>query len=483
MSAKSRRDHSNPTLSQSADHERLQQMEGCATAHHGNSARQDALRSTGDVQSAPTDAFDVDSWMQEGLDYPLPGRGRLESLLGVSFAGVTLRAGVSALDSLGAEGAYQQGVLCFAETSPSEDSILHEAVHFAQAQQNGESSGKAVSSPHEDAEREAESAVKRLKSGEPVDLEESVGGVMRKSNYGDGLPENKKRDGNNDKDKTDLGKDVVSDRTGVTVGGVDAFQVRGDRYGYFDNLRDKKLNLTKKNWCFINPAAPKKKAGKQFVLCQVVQSIKAKNNVRRRDKKIVQRTTDNQYGADAIKLGSAWICTQDLIGKNIASKVSKYRDENDLSGVKGFTGRSEKYKFKSYNERPTSSLRVKKNQKGTGNKLTDYGYRSNLSKQERAAIVGAAGDPKAKLDAAKTIDKESWYNICINLSSQHGAGVANALARPGEEFVVYKSKDQKVNTYKANGDKPQKAEIFRFGHIEGDESRYGWVWGEALERV
>ena len=479
MPTKSRRDHANPELTQSTDPGTSQAEVGCASQHHGNSARLDTLRSSGDVQSAPADPFDVESWMKEGLDCPLPGRGRLESLLGVSFAGVTLRVGVSALDDLSAEGGYQQGVLSFAETRPSEDTILHEAVHFAQAQQNGETSGKAVSSPNDDAEQEAESAIQKIKAGEPVALEESVHGVMRRSQatasrapYGSGLRENKKRSGNNDQDTSDLGKDIVSDRVGVVVGGADALRVQRDTSGYFDDLNEKKLKLTKEDWCFINPAAPRKQGKETFVFCQVVRD----------------ENTNNRYNSSEKPRGSAWVSTIDLDAKNVAESVKTYREQNNLNKNRGFTenadgGNSKITKtstFKTYPNRPnrpyekspTSRRYIKPGQDGVANRLTDYGYR---------VPRGLDTDHNKYQTDTTLIDEKSWYNICINLSSQHGAGVPNALARPGEEFVVYKSKDQKVNTYKPNADKPQKAETFRFGHIKGDKNRYGWVWGKALE--
>ncbi len=144
MPAQSRRDLATKNSASSPAHGLSDEDPGLASGQHGNGARQDALRASGAVESASADPFDVSAWMTEGLDEgferPLPGRARLESLLGVSFAGVKLRVGVSSLDNLDAEGSYHQGELCFAETRPSDEflnqclDILRVAVGDARAE-------------------------------------------------------------------------------------------------------------------------------------------------------------------------------------------------------------------------------------------------------------------------------------------------------------------------------------------------------------
>lgn len=107
----------------------------------------------------------------------LPHRQRLESLFGEDLGHLEVVTGVGpALREAGMDGAACEQRLVFADDNPSPELVAHEVTHGLQHEGASESCG-ALSRPGDSAEREAVAAEEAVRTGEPVAVAQTAGGV------------------------------------------------------------------------------------------------------------------------------------------------------------------------------------------------------------------------------------------------------------------------------------------------------------------
>jgi hypothetical protein len=115
----------------------------------------------------------------QGSGGEVPYRADMEQSFGQDFGGVRAYLGKSeALASLGAEAATRDGAIAFATATPSRELVAHELTHVVQERRHGAGAVQhkaAVSSPSDDAEREADTVAAAVVRGEHV----SVGAAPR----------------------------------------------------------------------------------------------------------------------------------------------------------------------------------------------------------------------------------------------------------------------------------------------------------------
>ena len=114
----------------------------------------------------------------------LPYRGELEQAFGEDLSGVDVQVGAaSALSPLMADAAAGDEALQFASANPSKEDVIHEVTHLVQDRRQGTNS-RAVSTPDQAGEVEAEQAVAAVQRGEAVEVgEPKPAEISRKAWY------------------------------------------------------------------------------------------------------------------------------------------------------------------------------------------------------------------------------------------------------------------------------------------------------------
>ncbi len=158
------------TLDQTAD---VQEPPAAAARNQsrGNAFAQQRLKSRG--------RSELSAGMQ-GNASPLPYRAQVESLLGVDLGGVQAFLGQAAeLERRGASAAASDGVVAFAETSPSLEQVVREVTHLVQEWQHGSGAPGKQSSRSDAAERESRRAGRDAMAGRPTQVQQAPAAAVQ----------------------------------------------------------------------------------------------------------------------------------------------------------------------------------------------------------------------------------------------------------------------------------------------------------------
>lgn len=147
---------------------------------HGNGAAQEALSLSNSRPSQSQPKTGTAGAREAVHGGRVPFGVELASLFGMDLSDVEVQLGCgSDLDALGASATAEDGTLKFAATSPPKKVVAHEVAHLAQDRRHG-SGGAEVSSPTDDAEKEAELAAEKAVRGElPVVAKRTSARTMR----------------------------------------------------------------------------------------------------------------------------------------------------------------------------------------------------------------------------------------------------------------------------------------------------------------